>query len=175
MSPKRLSFQLHLYGHCIPPLTKWGHGNGTWWPPQASAEPLLYRDSDEHLWSTDNSHQWGTQRRGLQTGWGTPAPESEDKYPELLLHLRDQDPCISYLYFGLITLCNWAVHSLNCYCGNNDNASITRFLPSCLLMVTTRLSVAPSLLACLMLMSVTSGKSHKFCSSLSDTQIKQIK
>lgn len=59
--------------------------------------------------------------------------------------------------------------SLNCWCGINDNASITRFLPSCLLMVTTRLSVAPSLLACLMLMSVTSGKSHKICSSWSGT------
>lgn len=41
----------------------------------------------------------------------------------------------------------------------------TRFLPSCLLMVTTLPSAAPSLLACLMLMSVTSGKSHSGCSS----------
>lgn len=41
----------------------------------------------------------------------------------------------------------------------------TRFLPSCLLMVTTLPSAAPSLLACLMLMSVTSAKSHNGCSS----------
>lgn len=29
-----------------------------------------------------------------------------------LLYLRDQDPCISYLYFGLLTMCNWAVTCL---------------------------------------------------------------
>ncbi len=37
-------------------------------------------------------------------------------------------------------------------------------------MVTTRLSAAPSLLACLMLMSVTSGKSHKVCSSWTNSK-----